>query len=72
VSSDRSPIDQLADELGGRAKVGKLDIDDNRVTASTFNAQSIRPCSSSTVAESSIESSAPCPRRICGQSSTSM
>jgi thioredoxin 1 len=34
-------VDQLADELDGQVKVGKLDVDDNRVTATTYSVQSI-------------------------------
>ena len=34
-------IEQLAAELGGRALVGKLDVDANQMTASRFRVQSI-------------------------------
>ena len=34
-------IEQLAAELAGRARVGKLDVDQNPLTASRFQARSI-------------------------------
>ena len=34
-------IDQLAKELGGKARVGKLNIDENQMTAARFRVQSI-------------------------------
>lgn len=34
-------VDQLAAELGGRARVGKLNVDENPATAARFNVQSI-------------------------------
>lgn len=35
-------VDQLAAELAGRARVAKLNIDDNPITASRLNVRSIR------------------------------
>ncbi len=37
-------IDQIATELKGKAKVGKLDVDGNQKTAMSFNVQSIPMC----------------------------
>ncbi|HYE62743.1 MAG TPA: thioredoxin [Phycisphaerales bacterium] len=34
-------IDSLADELGGRVKVGKVNTDDNRILAAQYNISSI-------------------------------
>jgi thioredoxin-like negative regulator of GroEL len=34
-------IEQLAKELGGKVRVGKLDVDANQVTAARFRVQSI-------------------------------
>ena len=37
-------IDQIATELKGKAKIGKLDVDSNQQTAMNFNVQSIPMC----------------------------
>jgi thioredoxin 1 len=37
-------IDQLASEMKGKAKVGKVDVDSNQQTALGFNVQSIPMC----------------------------
>ena len=34
-------IEELADEFAGRAKIGKLDVDDNQQTAMNYNVRSI-------------------------------